>query len=374
VEPMIADLLELLDIRSVGGTTAEAQAQQWVADRLRRWGWDVEVWEDPADAGADDPDHPGMEVARETITGVIGRPPGSEGSRLVLGHTDVVPGGPASALTDDTLAGRGSVDMKSGLLAGMYAAHEAGGDVAVCAVSGEEDGGIGAFLALRHGLRADQCVIPEPTSLAIVPANAGSLTFRITLPGVAAHGARRWDGHSALDAVPDVLARLRALESERTADVPALLAEWPIAYPISVGRIAGGDWPSTVMSEVTLEGRFGVRLGEPIPEAMAAFEAALTGSGANVEWFGGRFAAAELDTSDPLVRDLSRAHADVTGHPARVHGVTYGSDLRQLVAAGIATVQYGPGDAAIAHSEDEAVALADVLTCRDVLRQWLRDR
>ncbi len=369
---MIADLLELLEVRSVGGTAAEAQAQQWVADRLRRWGWDVEVWEDPADAGSDDPAYPGMEVARATVTGVIGKPPGSTGRLLILGHTDVVPGGPAPAVADGTIGGRGSVDMKSGLVAGMYAAQEAGGDVAVCAVSGEEDGGIGAFLALRHGLRAEQCVIPEPTSLAIIPANAGSLTFRITLPGVAAHGARRWDGHNALDAVPDVLDRLRALEAERTADVPALLAEWPIAYPISVGRIAGGDWASTVMSEVTLEGRFGVRLGEPLSAAMAAFERALSGTGAHVEWPGGRFASAGLDAGHPLVRGLAQAHQDISGDVARVHGATYGSDLRQLIAAGIPTVQYGPGDAAIAHSEDEAVALSEVRTGRDVLRRWLR--
>ncbi len=373
MDPMIADLLELLRIRSVGGAAAEAQAQQWVAERLRRWGWDVEVWEDPADTGSDDPAYPGMEVARSTVTGVIGKPPGSTGSRLILGHTDVVPAGPAPAVTGGTLGGRGSVDMKSGLVAGMYAAREAGGDVAVCAVSGEEDGGIGAFLALRHGLSAQQCVIPEPTSLAIVPANAGSLTFRITLPGVAAHGARRWDGHNALDAVPDVLDRLRALESERTADVPAILAEWPIAYPISVGRITGGDWASTVMSEVVLEGRFGVRLGEPLDAAMATFEAALTGTGAQVEWPGGRFASAGLDVDHPLVRGLATAHHAVTGDQARVHGVTYGSDLRQLIAAGIPTVLYGPGDAAIAHSEDEAVGLSEVHTCRDVLRRWLHD-
>ena len=61
---------------------------------------------------------------------------------------------------------------------------------------------------------------------------------------------------------------------------------WPIAYPISVGRIQGGDWPSTVMGEVRMEGRYGVALGESLTSAMAAFEEALQGTGARIEWFG----------------------------------------------------------------------------------------
>ncbi len=367
---LLADLRDLLAIGSAGGTQAEAQAQEWVADTLRSWGWEVDVWTDDPATHSDDPGYPGMEVQRTSVTGVIGRPSGSRGSKLILGHTDVVPGGPPTAIDDRSIKGRGAVDMKSGLVAGMYAAREVGGDVAICAVSGEEDGGIGTFLALEHGLRAQACVIPEPTSLAIIPANAGSLTFRITLTGVSAHGARRWDGRNALDGLPDVLARLQALETERNADVPEILSSWPLAYPISIGRIEGGDWPSTVMGQLSFEGRYGVRLDETVPEAMAAFEQALPG--AAIEWFGGRFAPGSTDTSHALVRRLEAAHEAVTGTPAQVVGATYGSDLRQLVAAGIPTVQYGPGDAALAHSDDEEVSVAEVMACRDVLTAWLR--
>jgi acetylornithine deacetylase len=365
-------LAELLDIASVGGTPGEQQAQRWVADKLTAWGWDVDIWENDPNVHRTLPDYPGMEVERSVVTGVIGKPPASKGDRLILGHTDVVPGGPPPKLAQDQIAGRGSVDMKAGLVAGMHAAKAAGGDVAVCAVSGEEDGGIGTFLALKHGLRAKACVIPEPTSLAIIPANAGSLTFRITLPGVSAHGARRWDGHNALDGLPAVMSRLQDLESRRNAEVPAILASWPLAYPISVGRIEGGDWPSTVMGQVRLEGRYGVQLGEAIPDAMSAFEQALLGTSAQVEWFGGRFAAGSTDTSHPLVQQLAAAHESLVGAPPAVFGATYGSDLRQLVAAGIPTVQYGPGDAALAHSDDEEVPVEEVLACRDVLTEWLR--
>ena len=372
MEQLLADLEGLLTIASVGGSAAEAQAQDWVAHTLRSWGWEVDHWTDDPATVRNDPDYPGMEVARTSVTGVIGRPPGSRGTRLILGHTDVVPGGPSPAVETQSIRGRGAVDMKAGLVAGMHAARDAGGDVAICAVSGEEDGGIGTFLALKHGLWAQECVIPEPTALAIIPANAGSLTFRITLPGVSAHGARRWDGHNALEALPEVMSRLQALESERNTDVPEILASWPLAYPISVGRVEGGDWPSTVMADLRLEGRYGVKLDETITAAQQAFEGSLVGTGAVVEWFGGRFAPGSTPTEHPLVQQVSAAHGAVTGQPPLVHGATYGSDLRQLVAAGIPTVQYGPGDAALAHSEDEEVPVEQVRTCRDVLTAWLR--
>ena len=372
MEQLLADLEGLLTIASVGGSAAEAQAQDWVAHTLRSWGWEVDHWTDDPATFRNDPDYPGMEVARTSVTGVIGRPPGSRGTRLILGHTDVVPGGPSPAVETQSIRGRGAVDMKAGLVAGMHAARDAGGDVAICAVSGEEDGGIGTFLALKHGLWAQECVIPDPTALAIIPANAGSLTFRITLPGVSAHGARRWDGHNALEALPEVMSRLQALESERNTDVPEILASWPLAYPISVGRVEGGDWPSTVMADLRLEGRYGVKLDETITAAQQAFEGSLVGTGAVVEWFGGRFAPGSTPTEHPLVRQVSAAHGAVTGQPPLVYGATYGSDLRQLVAAGIPTVQYGPGDAALAHSEDEEVPVEQVRVCRDVLTAWLR--
>lgn len=43
-------------------------------------------------------------------------------------------------------------------------------------------------------------------------------------------------------------------------------------------------------------------------------------------------------------------------------GASDGSDLRLLTAAGVPTLQYGPGDAAVAHGPRESVPLAEVAT------------
>lgn len=52
----------------------------------------------------------------------------------------------------------------------------------------------------------------------------------------------------------------------------------------------------------------------------------------------------------------------MTGRPVRsVWGATYGSDLRLTTAAGIPTLQYGPGDAGLAHGPDERVPVGEVV-------------
>ena len=69
-------------------------------EQTPRLGWEVQLHQDDPAAFADHPDYPGMEVARTTVTSVIGHPPGSRATTLLLGHTDVVPGGPPPTLTD----------------------------------------------------------------------------------------------------------------------------------------------------------------------------------------------------------------------------------------------------------------------------------
>ena len=297
--PGLDDLLaSLVAIPSVGGTPAESDIQHVLAEHLDGLGLEVDRW--PLDlAGlAGEPEFPGSEVARTEAWGVVARLPGSGGGRSLLlnAHTDVVPVGDPDAWTSPPftptfrgtgdrrrLVGRGACDMKGGLVAAclavaaLSAAARSGarlaGDVLLAPVVGEEDGGLGTYGVLRRGWRADGCVIPEPTGLDLVAANAGALTFRLTLRGRSTHASRRTEGVSVLDHLPTVLQALRALEERRNASVDPLLAGWPLAYPLSIGRVSAGDWASSVPDLLVAEGRYGVALGEPVDEARAAFEA-----------------------------------------------------------------------------------------------------
>lgn len=391
---IVAALEDLVGVPSVTGSDAEHDAQAQLAAALGRDGLEVDHWELPLADLVADPEFPGVEVPRREAWGVVGRLPGAgDGPSLLLaGHVDVVPPGdrgawevtdPFACKVDRTVAyGRGTCDMKAGLVAARFAAlalRAAGvplrGDVLVAGVEGEEDGGLGAFGLVRRGWRADACVVPEPTSLGVVPACAGALTFRLTVHGLATHAARRADGVSAFEKFLPVWSALADLERRRNHDVHPLFRRWAVPYALSIGKVRVGDWPSSVPDLLVAEGRIGVTIDETPADARAALEAAvatacagddwLRANPVEVEWWGGQYAPGRLPAGSDLVERVAAAHrVATTGGDDRepdVWGAPYGSDLRLLTGlGGIPTVHYGPGDATFAHGPDEFVPLAEV--------------
>jgi acetylornithine deacetylase len=397
VPTMIQDVRDLVRLPSVGGTDAENDAQAAMALRFERGQLAVDHWRIDLDQITAHPDFPGVEVDRQEAWGVVGRLPGTgEGPTLLFdGHVDVVPiGDPdawaedpySGALRDRRIHGRGSADMKAGLLAAHWAVQAvraAGvrlrGDVLVAPVQGEEDGGLGTFALLQRGWTADACVIPEPTELDVIPANAGALTFRLRIRGSATHAARRAEGVSAIDKLVPVLAALSDLERRRHRDVDPLAARWDLAHPLSLGTVRAGDWPSSVPDLLVAEGRFGVAIGEAVEDARASLEEAIADAcdddawlrdhPVEVEWWGGQFASGRIPAGSDLVARMQRAHVLAGGDPAQeVYGATYGSDLRLLTGlGGIPTLQYGPGDVRLAHGPHESVPVDEVVTAARAL-------
>jgi acetylornithine deacetylase len=390
---IVEELRELVRIPSVDGTAEENVAQEWVAGRLRGLGMTVDHWPLDLPAVTSDPAFPGMEVARGDAWGCVGTLGDGVPGLIFNGHVDVVPpgdlaqwpdGDPYSArISDGIMWGRGTCDMKGGIAAflGAVRAVVASGielrkPLAVHTVVGEEDGGLGTFATLRRGHGGAACLIAEPTAGTVIPANAGSLTFRLEIPGLASHGSTRTRGVSAIEKFELVHAALRELEASRNRDPHPLLEHLDLAYPLSIGTVHSGDWASTVPDLLVAEGRYGVRLGEPVEDALAAFTQAVAAAcekddwlrdhPVKVTWPGGVFASGLLPDGDPLLDDTLRAVVDAGAGAPEVRGGPYGSDLRQYAAAGVPTLQYGPGDVRYAHASDEHVALAEVLHCARV--------
>jgi acetylornithine deacetylase len=388
---LVDRLCRLIAVPSVGGTAAESEVQHLLAGWLEELDCDVDRWPIDLDAAAAAADPPGQEVVRTEAWGVVGTLPAAEDGvpALVLsGHTDVVPPGDRSLwpadpfvpwLADGALHGRGACDMKAGVvasLAALAAVRTAGvrlvRPVALHGVIGEEDGGLGAWATLQRGHHGDVCVIPEPTAQAVVTANAGALTFRLEVAGRAAHAAIRDQGVSAVEVFADLHAGLREFEAERQKDADPRFGEAAYPYGLSIGRVAAGDWASSVPDRLVAEGRYGVRLGEPVAEARAAFEERLAAICAShpwlavhpvrVTWIGGAFASGELTAGHALLPAMRSAVADAGGGRLPERAIAAGSDLRQYAAAGIPTLHYGPGDLALAHGPREQVPVAEVVT------------
>ncbi len=394
---MVSALSEITRIPSISGTADENGIQEFLAGQLTRVGLEVDHWQIPLEDTVTMDGFPGAEVGRREAWGLVGCARGTGGGRSLMlnAHVDVVPPGdlaawaPRSPFSGDAdgdfVYGRGSCDMKGGLIAAMWAARALvqakvplRGDIVLACVVAEEDGGLGTFATLNRGWRADACVIPEPTSLDLVPAAGGSLTFRLHIPGLAAHASRRTSGVSAVEKFWPVFLALRDLEKRRNASPDPLMARWDIAYPVEIGTVRAGDWSSTVPGSLIAEGRYGVALGELPAAARRELENAvgracqadrwLRDHPVKVEWWGGQFAPGMTDPASAIARVLGAAHAQVSAYQQQCWGAPYGSDLRLMTGlGGVPTVHYGPGDVGLAHGPREQVPIAEVLTAARAL-------
>ncbi len=158
VDGMVASVQRPVRIRSFNGH--ETPAQEVVARLMAEGGLAVDVWEIDLAEVQGHP-HASWELERDHALGVVGSlEGGGDGPVLLLnGHVDVVPPGDAALWSDPPfegvmrngrIRGRGALDMKGPLMAGLFAlrALEAAGaplagTVRLQSVVGEEDGGLG---------------------------------------------------------------------------------------------------------------------------------------------------------------------------------------------------------------------------------------
>ena len=397
---MLADLRDLVRIPSITGD--EEAVAAWAAGALEALGLAVETVRPDLESHRADPDWPGEEMPRTSLPVVLGRAGVPGGRRLILsGHLDVVPAGEPSTWTadpwggeirDGALYGRGACDMKGGVAAILAAVRALGaadgldrlsGELMVVLVPSEEDGGQGTLAAIRAGATGDMAVITEPSGLDIVVAHAGAITFRLTVPGRAAHASKRREGVSALDNLFTLTRALEADEARRNAaETDPLMTALELPYPTIIGMVSGGEWASTVLDRVVADGRYGVRLGQTPADAAAELRACIDAAcaaddflrdhPATVEITGGQFGSARVPDDHDLTVGLAAVAEEITGRRPERYGAPYGADMRLFVNVGDKPcVIYGPGHVRHAHSADERVPIAEVETCARVLAAWV---
>ncbi|MET0913599.1 MAG: M20/M25/M40 family metallo-hydrolase, partial [Acidimicrobiales bacterium] len=199
IELVRADCTDLLRqlVATPSVTGDEVAAQAVVEQALSDLGLEVDAWCPTEVEVAGHPSFSDDGLALGTRPVVVGTLAGSEAgapSLALNGHIDVVPvgrldGWPVSPWNDrldgDVLRGRGTCDMKGGLVAGIAAVAallrqglSPPGQVAVQSVIGEETGGVGTLAAVLRGHTADAAVVLEPTGLERCPVGAGAASFR----------------------------------------------------------------------------------------------------------------------------------------------------------------------------------------------------
>jgi acetylornithine deacetylase/succinyl-diaminopimelate desuccinylase family protein len=311
------------------------------------------------------------DAPRAAIFAWIG-PPGP--TLYFHGHYDVVPAQSPDQFTPrvdgDTLFGRGSSDMKSGLVAMLYAAKALRANGAardrrlgLVFVPDEETGGTYGSAALAaSGLLARDAIgmlLPEPTSGVVWNANRGALTLEITVKGRAAHVGLHHQGVNAFERAVTIVNRLLALK--QNVDGSILLIG---------GRVEAGTNFNVVPDycRFTIDRRINPAEDFEV-EKRRVLEildiARADGIDLDVRTIQeGRAAASPEDSS--LGRALAASIAETTGKPASFETCPGLLEIRFYADRGVPAFAYGPGVLAVSHGPREFVRISRMIECAKV--------
>lgn len=382
----IQDLVRLPSLRG-----QEHTAQDFMHRALTERGYAMDRWTiDVAEIET----HPGFSpvaVDYANAINVVGthRPKEGRGRSLILnGHIDVVPTGPRDMwarppfepwIDGDWLYGRGSADMKAGLAANIFAmdalkrlGYQPGATVHLQSVTEEECTGNGALSCLVRGYRADAALIPEPVDEKLVRANAGVIWFRVHVRGHPVHVREAGSGANAIEAAFRLIQALRGLEAEWNARRKGVPHFEGLEHPINlnIGKIAGGDWASSVPAWCSFDCRIAIYPGVDPRQATREIEdclrtasrkdAFLANNPPEVEYNGFMARGYVLEPESAAEATLTRAHARIFRRELEDLVSPAYLDARVFVLYGeTPCLVYGPRSENI-HGFDERVSLTSV--------------
>lgn len=381
---------------------SEAEVQAYIQEFWRQRGVKTDLWELDIDELRSHPAFVPVEYDyRGRPNQVVYFKGQGDGHSLALnGHTDVVPvdpapwkhGDPFSGVYEDgKVYGRGSVDMKGGVAAGMIvldALLETGiklkGDLHMQFVADEENGGNGTLAAIQRGYRGDATIFLEPTSPSyVVISSRGAQFFRITVPGLEAPIEHTMTTVNVIEKAYLLFRAVQDYAAWRVSGADHPLYEWdPTKIPVAVCKIQAGSWPSTFASQCVMEGSLECLPGEDIRQVREAFRAYLLEVAGQdpwlkehppqIEWFGLWFESAQTPLDSHMISQFTQSYRAVTGKEPVVLGGG-GSDLRlPILYADSPSAHFGPTGGAI-HSTDEYVEIDSVIQVAQIVGRFILD-
>lgn len=351
---------ELVSHRSYPGE--EAPVQRVVAGWLDRHGL-----------------RPEMMATQGDRPNVLARVENGDGPTLLLnGHVDTVlaaegwDGDPWQGRRDgDRFYGLGAFDMKCGVAAAMIATRALAerrdlwrGTLLFTSVVDEEAYSIGARALVDARIKADYCIVTEPSWARPVLGGVGKVLVRGDVTGKAAHGSMPWEGVNAGVEAARLVAKLDEMslgQHPRLRAVHSLLslhsgsAQYVITIPerarFTINRhIVPGETGESVLAEMRA---LADGLGSP-----ARFDFAIDPP---------YYPPWETDASHPFVRQFAEAYAAEAGRAPSFAYQTGVADSNYFSAdLGIPTIQFGPNGGG-AHQCNEWVDIPSIAACVRVL-------
>lgn len=290
---------------------------------------------------------------------------------LIAGHIDTVP--VANNLPtqlhhferEQVIFGRGTVDMKAGIAVMLKLAVELVNpkfDVSWIFYDNEEVdsnlNGLGRLSKNRPELLQGKfAVLCEPTSAMVEGGCNGTIRVEVSATGKKAHSARPWMGQNAIHALLPALTTLVNYEPQ-SVEVDGLEYRESLNAVMANAGIATNVIPD--LATLVVNYRFspdksGAEAEQILRELFSEYElvvkdvAAGAGPGLNTE--------------------LAQAFIRATNSTVQPK---YGwTDVARFASLGIPAVNYGPGDASLAHADNENVPVGHIQDCYLGLKGWL---
>jgi acetylornithine deacetylase len=317
---------------------------------------------------------------------------------------------------DGFIHGRGAQDDKGGIVASIVAAKaliesevQLAGDIWVCPVAGHKSGALGTKELLKTGWKPNYCINTENTGNGLATASVGVVECDIKVRGTPVHfgmrnevKARTWNPIDQIAFVATSLGRSLTFLGENswiTFTPHPQLPEYPA---LILDEISSTRFMATVPEDSSTTSAVSAQMSS-MPESLAYLEFQIrTVPGQSAEtirrdlerhlaklqeryplldvvelnvptsnpyYKGWDFPPFETPLNSRLVLAVASGHRDtfgvepVVGGKPRLGAV---GDGNFLAAAGVAVVQYGPGDPWSYDTEpavNETIALKDIVNC-----------
>jgi putative selenium metabolism hydrolase len=330
------------------------------------------------------------------VVGFIRATPPAEGERARrallfnthMDHVDV--GDPekwphppyAATLLDGEIWGRGASDLKGSLACQVYAGAlliRSGlprpNDIYVAGVVQEEVGGLGSSMLAGY-IKADYCIIGEPSNNELALGHRGRTEIRVTVTGKSVHASVPGIGVNPLYSMSRLLLALEELRFEidpgypglgPTTVAPTLFTTDQTSANVVPGectlvldfRNTPHDTPESLLAQVRSLAE--ASLGEGATCAVKINAVELTSYTGVTRSFSNAAPAFGIALDDQLVLQAHDALSAALRRDVPTKIWPFATDAGHLVSAGIKVIGFGPGREEVIHTVNERISLDQML-------------